>query len=123
MTITESILIALFMMLVVFTLLGAVYALILLSSSLIRLFTGRKKEEKSSVSPEIDTVLDHTLQNEAELFSSGELKLTNVDEPTAAMIIAIVSDESGISLSELRFKSIRLVESNEQKTASQEAIS
>ncbi len=40
----------------------------------------------------------------------GELKLYNVDEKTAAMIMAIVSDESQIPLSELRFKSIRLIE-------------
>jgi hypothetical protein len=35
-----------------------------------------------------------------------------VDEPTAAMIMAIVSDESGIPLSELVFKSISLREHN-----------
>ena len=42
--------------------------------------------------------------------SSGELKLLKVDEKTAAIIMAIVSDESGIPLSELRFKSIRAVD-------------
>jgi hypothetical protein len=35
-----------------------------------------------------------------------------VDEPTAAMIMAIVSDESGIPLSELCFKSIKLIRQN-----------
>lgn len=39
----------------------------------------------------------------------NELKLTNVDEKTAALIMAIVSDESGIPLSELIFTSIKLV--------------
>lgn len=40
----------------------------------------------------------------------GELKLYNVDEKTAAMIMAIVSEESQIPLPELRFKSIKLIE-------------
>lgn len=40
----------------------------------------------------------------------GSLRLKNTDEQTAAMIMAIVSDESGIALDELEFKSISLVE-------------
>lgn len=42
--------------------------------------------------------------------SSGELKLVNVDEKTAALIMAIVSDESKIPLSELCFKTIKAIE-------------
>ena len=45
-----------------------------------------------------------------EEFSSGTLKLKDCDEKTAAMIMAIVSDNTGIPLSELVFKSIKLVE-------------
>ena len=45
-----------------------------------------------------------------EEFSSGSLKLKNCDEKTAAMIMAIVADDSGIPLEELVFKSIKLVE-------------
>lgn len=45
-----------------------------------------------------------------EEFSSGSLKLKGCDEKTAAMIMAIVSDNTGIPLSELVFKSITLVE-------------
>jgi len=40
------------------------------------------------------------------------LKLKNCDEKTAAMIMAIVADDSGIPLEELVFKSIKLVEKN-----------
>ncbi len=43
-------------------------------------------------------------------WSAGELKLIGVDEKTAAMIMAIVSDESQIPLSELQFKSIKLID-------------
>ncbi|NLB91637.1 MAG: hypothetical protein GX786_10530 [Clostridiales bacterium] len=45
----------------------------------------------------------------------GELLLENVDEQTAAMIMAIVSDESKIPLSELVFKRISLVNNNKIK--------
>ena len=37
----------------------------------------------------------------------GTLELDGVDEPTAAVIMAIVSDESGIPLNRLLFKSIK----------------
>lgn len=46
--------------------------------------------------------------------SQGELKLINTDEPTAAVIMALVSHQSGIPLNRLEFKSIRLME-DEQK--------
>jgi Na+-transporting methylmalonyl-CoA/oxaloacetate decarboxylase gamma subunit len=41
--------------------------------------------------------------------TKSELKLVDVDERTAALIMAIVSHESGIPLSELVFSSIKLV--------------
>ena len=40
----------------------------------------------------------------------GDLKLINVDERDAAMIMAIVADSTGIPLNELRFVSIKKVE-------------
>ena len=40
----------------------------------------------------------------------GELELVNTDEKTAAVIMAIVSDKSGIPLNRLNFKSIKLME-------------
>lgn len=40
----------------------------------------------------------------------GSVELVNVDEPTAAVIMAIVSRQSGISLDRLAFKSIKLTE-------------
>jgi hypothetical protein len=42
-------------------------------------------------------------------YGQGSLKLIHVDEKTAALIMAIVSDETCIPLSELVFKSIRRV--------------
>lgn len=40
----------------------------------------------------------------------NSLELTDVDEKTAAVIMAIVSAESGIPLEKLYFKSIKLIE-------------
>lgn len=109
MSISESLLIAAFCISVVFAVLMTLYAIIRLFSFILNKFSNKKaivptietQEEKVSVQSEDD---------EEETFSSGTLKLKNVDEKTAAMIMAIVSDESEIPLSELCFKSIRLVE-------------
>ena len=40
----------------------------------------------------------------------SEIKLIDVDEPTAAVIMALVSHNSGIPLEKLDFKSIKLLE-------------
>lgn len=40
---------------------------------------------------------------------SGEVKLIDVDEKTAACIMAIISHETGIPLSELIFKTIKAI--------------
>ena len=42
--------------------------------------------------------------------SSGTLDLIDTDEKTAAVIMALVSNKSGIPLNRLSFKSIRLME-------------
>ena len=42
--------------------------------------------------------------------NQGELELINTDDKTADVIMAIVSDKSGIPLNRLSFKSIKLVE-------------
>lgn len=47
--------------------------------------------------------------------SMGKLDLIDVDEPTAATIMAIVSDQSGIPLNRLNFKSIKKLEKLEDK--------
>lgn len=42
----------------------------------------------------------------------GEVKLIGVDEPTAAILMALVSHNSGIPLEKLDFKSIKALEDN-----------
>ena len=62
-----------------------------------------KKREKQ---PEIaETEVKETANG-----TCGELKLINVSERDAAMIMAIVADETGTPLNELRFVSIKKVE-------------
>lgn len=46
--------------------------------------------------------------------NNGEVDLIGVDEKTAAVIMAIVSQQSEIPLNKLSFKSIKLVEDNEK---------
>ena len=66
-----------------------------------------KKEAPATAAPAVAAPAAAVSEEE---FSSGSLKLKNCDEKTAAMIMAIVSDNTGIPLSELIFKSITLVE-------------
>lgn len=41
---------------------------------------------------------------------ASSVELVGVDEPTAAVIMAIISNESGIPLEQLNFKSIKITE-------------
>ena len=109
MTVQESFLIALFCMAGVFLVLVSLFALIKLFSFLLESVS--TKEKLKPVADRIQTIpTQNDIVSSNEDFSSGTVRLKNVDEPTAAMIMAIVSDESGIPLSELCFKSISLVQ-------------
>lgn len=97
--------------LVVFVVLLLMYILISISGKIIQAITniGSKKEKKAEPTPAATPAAPAASE---EVFSSGSLKLKNCDEKTAAMIMAIVADDSGIPLEELVFKSIKLVEKN-----------
>ena len=101
--------------LVVFGVLLIMYILISLSGKILSSLFGEKKEA-SGAAPSANAVPaaseDTPSGASGEEFSSGTLKLKGCDEKTAAMIMAIVSDNTGIPLSELVFKSITLVEEN-----------
>lgn len=95
---------------VVFAVLFIMYVMISLSSKVIAaLPSGDKKAAEASAAPAA-AAAPAAPASEGEDFSSGTLKLKGCDEKTAAMIMAIVSDNTGIPLSELVFKSITLVE-------------
>ena len=95
--------------LVVFGVLFLMYVLISLSGKIIQGITNlAAKEEPAKAAPAAAAPAAPAAPEE--VFSSGSLKLKNCDEKTAAMIMAIVADDSGIPLEELVFKSIKLVE-------------
>ena len=106
MTVLESLPAAAFVFALVFAVLAALCILIKLFSYIINALV--KKDNSQAAITGADADLVPAAAAEA-LFSSGQLKLHNVDERTAAMIMAIVSDESGIPLSELIFKSIKAI--------------
>lgn len=103
----ESIVVALFTWALVFAVLFILYAMVMLLSKALVVNVNKTAAENSTA-----LVSDVSGDNVSEVVqaSFGELRLKNVDEKTAAMIMAIVSDESKIPLSELRFKSISAVE-------------
>ena len=95
--------------LVVFGVLFIMYVLISLAGKILATATkgGDKPEAKPAVAAAPAAAAPAAAEEE---FSSGTLKLKGCDEKTAAMIMAIVADDTGIPLSELVFKSIKLVE-------------
>ena len=108
-TIGEMLMNAGIVILVVFAVLFLMYILISLSGKIIQGITKLgAKEEPAKAAPA--AAAPAAPQAPEEVFSSGSLKLKNCDEKTAAMIMAIVADDSGIPLEELVFKSIKLVE-------------
>ena len=110
-TTSEMMLNAGIVILVVFGVLFLMYILISLSGKIIQGVTKLgAKEEPAKAAPAAAAAAPAAPAASEEVFSSGSLKLKNCDEKTAAMIMAIVADDSGIPLEELVFKSIKLVE-------------
>lgn len=107
-SISEALMVALFTIVVVFCVLALICIFIKIFSAVISLFEkGSAKKDTPSVAAPAETTVEASAEEE---FSSGTLKLKGCDEKTAAMIMAIVSDNTGIPLSELVFKRITLVE-------------
>ncbi len=106
MSVGESVVVGLFIIALVFAVLVILYAMIMILAAVLRPKAGKKAVENNRDLAAVATSMDMDVVQT----SSGAVKLRGVDERTAAMVMAIVSDESHISLSELRFKSIRAVE-------------
>lgn len=68
-----------------------------------------KNNKKAATSPIVEPNTA-TIPTLPETESQGELELIGVDEPTAAMLMALVSYKTEIPLNRLAFRSIRLVE-------------
>ena len=106
-TISEGLLYALIgfflVILVLLVLMGFIYLL----SYIVRKLEKKGKKEESTVAPDAAPALAPG--------SSGSIKLYNVDDRTAAMVMAIVADELQTPLNELRFISIKEVVEEESK--------
>ncbi len=113
MSFADSLLVSIFSIALVFFVLVALFVLIVVFSKAF----GMKKASSTqgSIQEAVETAaqpVDSAQSPAVQEISAGKLQLKKVDEKTAAMIMAIVSYESGIPLSELRFKSIKLIEEN-----------
>ncbi len=92
---------------VVFAVLCIICILITVSG---KIFSALVSDKKPAPAPAAAPAAAPAEPVKEEEFSSGSLRLKGCDEKTAAMIMAIVSDNTGIPLSELIFKSITLIE-------------
>lgn len=112
MPITESLPIALFLMFFVFLVLMILCIFIKVFSKILGSIS-KSVESKADVVEEKQLATVTPIPQDAAY--GGTLVLDGIDEPTAAMVMAIVSDESGIPVSELVFKSIRKLPKDSQK--------
>lgn len=100
--------VSLFGIIMVFLLLIILAVLIMIISRVVRLgenLAGKKNAASDEPAPVQQSAAAGTPLPGTQ--SQGTLELDGVDEPTAAVIMAIVSDESGIPLNRLLFKSIK----------------
>jgi len=104
---SNSLLVALSVMSIVFVCLISLTLLLKLQSFIFGYIKNNKKGQQ--IKGEVTTNIDSAINNIEK--SNGELKLIGVDEKTTALIMAILSDELKIPLYELQFKSIKLINS------------
>lgn len=102
---------------VVMIILALLAIIVVLLSKAIRAV--ESKTRKKTANPTDEKVLspvnkekkmDNSLKTLPNTQSAGSLDLYKTDEKTAAIIMAIVSNESGIPLNRLQFNSIKLIE-------------
>lgn len=97
----------------VFMVLVILMAIIYLMSAIFKAADNRKKPATAAVAASAVTAAVAAPRGAAALpgrGSCGEVKLYDVPDATAAMLMAIVADEMGAPLNELRFISIKEVE-------------
>lgn len=112
MSMPDALIVTIVGILIVMSELALLAIIIIIMSKIIRAMAAGKEKKAASKSlsqsnPESDRSEKITLP---ETQSAGSLNQHNIDDKTVAMLMAIVSDESGIPLNELRFKSIRAID-------------
>ena len=106
----ESLTVSLFCIALVFFVLSCLFTLVKVLSKVLSRIEDKRAGISIAKAADETAVTKTVGEANANGISTGELKLINVDEKTAAMIMAIVSHESKVSLWELSFKSIKAVE-------------
>lgn len=101
----ESFLIALSGIVIVFLMLAVLCLFIPVISRIVQFFEARSAKQQEAPQP-APPVAPMSAAPAGAAYT-GEVTLIDVDEKTAACIMAIVSHETGIPLSELIFKTIR----------------
>ena len=99
MSMPQTVLTAIIGILTVLLILAVIDLLIMLVSKLIRAIED-KNEPKEAETIEKKPETEKAAENE-------NVELVGIDEPTAAVVMAIVSDKTGIPLERLKFKSIK----------------
>ncbi len=107
----QTILTALIGISTVLIILAVIALLIMIVSRIIRAIE-KAISDKQAVQPEASASPSATSSGTPlpSNTSQGQVDLVGVDEPTAAVIMALVSHQSGIELNRLCFKSIKLSE-------------
>jgi len=113
-SVLDAILVSIYGMAVVFVVLLILWAILVLFSKAVNALQPKNKKasqpEKAQQNAGAAVQAGETAAQVAADTSAGQLKLIDVDEKTAAIIMAIVSHESKIPLSELQFKSIKALD-------------
>ncbi len=108
-TITDAILTSVIGIIVVMAILAIIAVLIILVSKVIRKIEGSVAKSEAVIGSEsVEPVSAGVPMPEG--MNQGEVELIGTDEKTAAVIMALVSHNSGIPLNRLSFKSIKLLD-------------
>lgn len=110
MPLTDALAVSLIGIVTVICILAVIACLILLVSKTIRAIENKANSKKAAAAPVVEAASAASGVPMPAGMNQGELELVGTDEKTAAIIMAIVSDKSGIPLNRLSFKSIKLME-------------
>jgi len=110
----NALLLALIGIVIVFIVLIVLMLLITLLGKVVDKTNELSKKKQAAVENVTNEVVEEK-EKEYATGSCGELTLVKVEDREAAMIMAIVADELKTPLNELRFKSIKRVDEEEQK--------
>ena len=106
-TIVDALLTSVIGIATVMVILAIIAVLIILVSKVIRTFENKTAKSEAVIGEE--SVATRTIPM-PEGMNEGEVELIGTDEKTAAVIMALVSHNSGVPLNRLSFKSIKLLD-------------